>query len=104
MWRGEIGRTEYLVNVMWPFTDYTADNGATLIWQNSHGERALEPEPSGDPVGAEMRPGAALLFLGSPLHDAGANAAAPIRRRIIVDDTHGWRQPPNNKRPATPAR
>src|SRR3546814_18325032 len=21
MWRGEIGRTEYLVNVMWPFTD-----------------------------------------------------------------------------------
>ena len=30
MWRGAIGETEYLVNVMWPFTPYTKANGATL--------------------------------------------------------------------------
>ena len=97
MWRGEIGRTEYLVNVMWPFTDYTAENGATLIWPNSHGERALEPEPSGDPIVAEMSPGAALLFLGSTLHGAGGNSAATIRRGMIVSYCLGWLKPYENQ-------
>src|SRR3546814_7638081 len=64
------------LNVMWPFNDYTADNGATLIWPNSHGERALDPETSGEPIVAAMRPGAALLILGSTLHGAGRNSAA----------------------------
>lgn len=97
MWRGEIGRTEYLVNVMWPFTDYTAENGATLIWPNSHGERALDPEPPGDPVVAEMKPGAALLFLGSTLHGAGGNATAAIRRGMIVSYCLGWLKPYENQ-------
>ena len=28
---------------MWPLTPYTRDNGATLVWPDSHGARALEP-------------------------------------------------------------
>ncbi|HEX8443965.1 MAG TPA: phytanoyl-CoA dioxygenase family protein, partial [Allosphingosinicella sp.] len=32
MWRGATGDVEYLVNVMWPFTPYTRDNGATRVW------------------------------------------------------------------------
>src|SRR3546814_20915660 len=99
MWRGEIGRTEYLVNVMWPFTDYTADNGATLIWPNSHGERALEPEPSGDPVVDEMRHGAAPLVLGSPLHGAGCNEAATTRRGLLCREPFGRPNPSPHQRP-----
>ena len=66
MWRGALGEIEYLVNVMWPFTPYTADNGATLMWPGSHGARALDreiPDDPGSPV--ELEPGSALLFLGS---------------------------------------
>ena len=43
MWRGALGEVEYLVNVMWPFTGYTKENGATLVWPESHGPNALDP-------------------------------------------------------------
>lgn len=97
MWRGEIGSTEYLVNVMWPFTDYTADNGATLIWPDSHGVRARDFEPTGDPIVAAMLPGAALLFLGSTLHGAGGNTTSAVRRGMIVSYCLGWLKPYENQ-------
>lgn len=97
MWRGAIGETEYLVNVMWPFTDYTADNGATRIWPASHGAAALTAEPSGTPLVAEMEPGSALLFLGSTLHGAGGNASMDVRRGMIVSYCLGWLKPYENQ-------
>jgi ectoine hydroxylase-related dioxygenase (phytanoyl-CoA dioxygenase family) len=97
MWRGVIGETEYLVNVMWPFTDYRADNGATLIWPKSHGASALAAEPESGPVVAEMRPGSALIFLGSTLHGAGGNISSDIRRGMIVSYCLGWLKPYENQ-------
>lgn len=97
MWRGAIGETEYLVNVMWPFTDYRADNGATLVWPKSHGAAALAAAPTGDPVVAEMRPGSALVFLGSTLHGAGGNESSDIRRGMIVSYCLGWLKPYENQ-------
>lgn len=97
MWRGATGETEYLVNVMWPFTPYTADNGATLVWPNSHGRAALDPLSQSKPEAMEMRPGSALLFLGSTLHGAGANISAEIRRGAIVSYCLGWLKPYENQ-------
>lgn len=97
MWRGEAGETEYLVNVMWPFTDYRADNGATLIWPGSHGVAARLAEPPTPPVIAEMAPGSALIFLGSTLHGAGRNLSADIRRGMIVSYCLGWLKPYENQ-------
>ncbi|WP_353744654.1 phytanoyl-CoA dioxygenase family protein [Sphingomonas sp. 66-10] len=97
MWRGAIGETEYLVNVMWPFTDYRADNGATLIWPQSHGTAALSDPPQMQPVTAEMRPGDALVFLGSTLHGAGGNDSDDIRRGMIVSYCLGWLKPYENQ-------
>lgn len=102
MWRGAVGETEYLINVMWPFTDYRADNGATLVWPRSHGAAALTPEPDSDPVAAEMPPGSALLFLGSALHGAGGNESAGIRRGMIVSYCLGWLRPYENQSLAYP--
>src|SRR3546814_12332819 len=31
MWQGEKGNHEYLVNVIWPLTSFTRENGATQI-------------------------------------------------------------------------
>lgn len=98
MWRGEPGTTEYLVNVMWPLTAYTGDNGATLVWPGSHGRRALEPAaPAGPGHPVEMAPGSALLFLGSTLHGAGGNATDGVRRGCIVSYCLGWLKPYENQ-------
>lgn len=104
MWRGEPGETEYLVNVMWPFTPYRKENGATLIWPRSHGPHALAPEPRSGPVAIELDPGAALIFLGSTLHGAGGNETRNVRRGMIVSYCLGWLKPYENQWLAYPPR
>jgi ectoine hydroxylase-related dioxygenase (phytanoyl-CoA dioxygenase family) len=84
---------EFLINVMWPFTPYTAANGATRVWPGSH-RRQEEPllDPA-DAVAAEMAPGSALLFLGSTLHAGGANRTNQPRRGMIISYSLGWLKP-----------
>ncbi|MDP9423637.1 MAG: phytanoyl-CoA dioxygenase family protein [Pseudomonadota bacterium] len=97
MWRGSAGEVEYLVNVMWPFTRYTAENGATVVWPNSHGRKALDAEPPAGEFAAELEPGSALLFLGSTLHGAGGNSSDEVRRGAIVSYCLGWLKPYENQ-------
>lgn len=97
MWRGPSGQLEYLVNVMWPLTPFTRENGATLIWPHSHGSAAVEPEPATAPIVAECLPGDAVLFLGSALHGAGGNVTETVRRGIIVSYCLGWLKPYENQ-------
>lgn len=84
---------EFLVNVMWPLSPFTRDNGATLVWPGSH---KRQPELLIDPaeaISAEMSPGSALVFLGSTLHAAGANSTAIPRRGMIISYCLGWLKP-----------
>ncbi|HWJ38159.1 MAG TPA: phytanoyl-CoA dioxygenase family protein [Sphingomicrobium sp.] len=97
MWRGSIGEVEYLVNVMWPFTPYTSENGATLIYPDSHGSKALDPRIPSAHFAAELEPGSALLFLGSTLHGAGGNRSNEVRRGAIVSYCLGWLKPYENQ-------
>ena len=97
MWRGAVGEMEYLVNVMWPFTRYTRTNGATIIWPDSHGKRALDPDPPSGEFAAELEPGSALMFLGSTLHGAGGNSSDEVRRGAIVSYCLGWLKPYENQ-------
>jgi ectoine hydroxylase-related dioxygenase (phytanoyl-CoA dioxygenase family) len=90
MWQAEKGEAEYLVNVIWPLTPFTAGNGATRVWPYSHGKAALEPEPRHEPLAAEMEPGSALVFLGSTLHGAGANRTEGVRRAVVIGYSLGW--------------
>jgi ectoine hydroxylase-related dioxygenase (phytanoyl-CoA dioxygenase family) len=97
MWRGATGTTEYLINVMWPFTHYTKENGATVVWPKSH---RRQDEPQIDPaeaISAEMEPGSVLLFLGSTLHGAGANTSDEIRAGMIISYCLGWLKPYENQ-------
>jgi hypothetical protein len=93
MWPVHAPGVEYLINVMWPFTPYTAENGATLIWPGSHkrqDEIVIDPAEA---IAAEMAPGAALLFLGSTLHAGGANRTTAPRRGMIISYSLGWLKP-----------
>ena len=82
---------------MWPLTPYTRDNGATLVWPESHGPRALDPSVPATEVPVEMGPGSALLFLGSTLHGAGGNRTGEVRRGCIVSYCLGWLKPYENQ-------
>jgi ectoine hydroxylase-related dioxygenase (phytanoyl-CoA dioxygenase family) len=90
MWRGPVGEIEYLVNVIWPLSEFRADTGATRVWPGSHGARALEPDPPRPAIVAEMAPGSALMFLGSTLHGAGANVSDEVRRGLVMGYSLGW--------------
>lgn len=96
MWRAGAGAAEYLLNVIWPFTRFTAANGATRIWPGTHGADAQATELTGEPIVAEMEPGDALLFLGSTVHGAGANHSDEIRRGCVIGYSLGWLKPYEN--------
>lgn len=89
MWHGPKGEIEYLLNVIWPLSPFTADNGATRLWPRSHLPDA-HSMPESEPLAIEMEPGSALLFLGSTLHGGGENRSATVRRGIIVSYCLGW--------------
>ncbi len=97
MWQGALGEVEYLVNVMWPLTPFTEENGATIIWPGSHGVEALVEESKETPIVAEAQPGDAIVFLGSTLHGAGGNRSGSVRRGIIVSYCLGWLKPYENQ-------
>jgi len=97
MWQGNKGADEYLINVIWPLTPFTAENGATLIYPRSHGPDGMARADLEDPVPAECGPGSAICFLGSTAHGAGANTTATVRRGVVVGYCLGWLKPYENQ-------
>lgn len=96
MWAGVKGEHEYLLNVMWPLTPFTRDNGATQIYPYSHGPGGMAKDDPGEPIFAECGPGDAICFLGSTAHGAGANVTSTVRRGIVIGYSLGWLKPYEN--------
>ncbi len=93
MWQGPKGGLEYLVNVMWPLTPFTPENGGTRLWTGSHLDQDVAVLPEPDAVAPPVSPGDALVFLGSTLHGGGGNMSASPRRGIVVSYCLGWLKP-----------
>ena len=93
MWQGPKGSIEYLVNVMWPLTPFSADNGGTRIWSRSHEDQEQAVLREEEAIVPDVGPGDALLFLGSTLHGGGGNTTGIPRRGIIVSYCLGWLKP-----------
>jgi ectoine hydroxylase-related dioxygenase (phytanoyl-CoA dioxygenase family) len=93
MWGGPKGSLEYLLNVIWPLTDFTEENGATVVWPGSHRCQNDYMLPRRDAIAAEMKPGSALVFLGSALHGGGANRSKLPRAGVIISYSLGWLKP-----------
>jgi ectoine hydroxylase-related dioxygenase (phytanoyl-CoA dioxygenase family) len=90
LYGGPKGELEYQVNVIWPVTPFTADNGATMLWPGSNRIGSCADPAVDAGVPAEMEPGDALLWLGSTLHGGGANVTDGVRRGVIVSYCPGW--------------
>ena len=84
-------------------TEFTADNGATLVIPGSHRwpmDRVLDYK---DAVPAVMPAGAALLYLGRTAHAAGSNRTdGELRRGMHVSFCLGWLRTEENNYLATP--
>lgn len=96
MWAGPKGEVEYLINVMWPLTQFSRANGATRLWAGSNHIPAasLREEHA---IYAELEPGDMLAFLGSTLHAGSANTTPMPRRGLIVSYCLGWLKPFENQ-------
>jgi len=90
MWPCPKGGIEYLINVMWAMSDFTAENGATMLWPRSHFRRLSRELDPADAVIAEMPRGSALVYLGSITHCAGANRSNLPRTGLILSYCLGW--------------
>jgi ectoine hydroxylase-related dioxygenase (phytanoyl-CoA dioxygenase family) len=96
MWGGPKGDMEYMVNVVWPLSRFTRENGATLVWKGSHREDKDKYVVDDAVIAAVMNPGDALIFLGSTLHGQGANQSDEIRRTLVVGYSLSWLKPYEN--------
>lgn len=95
IWMGARHSGEMMLNCMWAIDDFTAENGATMIWPGSH----LEPDealPDGEPIQAEMAAGSVCILLGSTLHGGGSNWTEQRRRGLVMSYCLGWLKPCEN--------
>lgn len=97
MWQGAKGGHEYLVNIIWPLSPFTAQNGATQLYPRSHGQAGMARHDFDTPRIAECAPGSAILFLGSTLHGAGGNESEDVRRGLVIGYSLGWLKPYENQ-------
>jgi ectoine hydroxylase-related dioxygenase (phytanoyl-CoA dioxygenase family) len=84
---------DLVVNTMWALDDFTADNGATILFPGSHRwPDGPQPDPSSARA-AVMPAGSVMIYLGGLLHGGGANRTARPRLGVILEYCAGWVRP-----------
>lgn len=93
---------DVVVNSMWAFDDFTADNGATRVVPGSHRWSTADYTPDLPTVTVEMSAGSALFYRGTVLHGGGANRTDRPRLGVILEYVVGWLRPQENHLLAVP--
>ena len=93
---------ELVVNVMWPFDDFTEANGATRVVPGSHRWIEERPDPNTETVAVEMPAGSAMLYVGSLWHGGGANTTMQPRVGVVLHYAVSWIRPVENHVLAVP--
>ncbi|MCC2597161.1 phytanoyl-CoA dioxygenase family protein [Pusillimonas sp. MFBS29] len=84
-------RPTLAVNAVWALTDFTEDNGATLVVPGSHKFPEQAPYGGDYPtVAATMPAGSVMLFDGALWHKGGANTTDERRYAISCYYCAGW--------------
>jgi len=82
---------EWQISALWALTDFTEENGATRVVLGSHdGAGEVVPMTQDDTLGAEMKKGSLLLYLGSTYHGGGANRSNAPRMALVNTYALGW--------------
>jgi ectoine hydroxylase-related dioxygenase (phytanoyl-CoA dioxygenase family) len=78
------------VSVMWALSDYTPENGSTLVVPGSHAwETERRPDLS-EAISLDMKAGSALVWLGSVYHGGGANRSDRCRTGVSIIYFQPW--------------
>ncbi len=102
MWPCPKQGIEYMVNVLWALSDFTTENGATLLWPRSqHRTMPRDADPT-ESIQATMPAGSALIYMGSLTHCGGANRSHLTRTGLIFSYSLGWLRPYENSTLAYP--
>ncbi len=87
---------DFLLSVNIALTDFTQDNGATVVVPGSHRWNAdRQPEPS-EFTYAQMPAGSALVYSGQILHSGGANITDDTRMGLYFGYIPAWLRPLEN--------
>jgi ectoine hydroxylase-related dioxygenase (phytanoyl-CoA dioxygenase family) len=89
-----------IVNTMWAITEFTRENGATMLVPKSQDLTAL-PDAC-QRVSAEMDPGSVLLWNGGLFHGGGANHSPHARLGLNVNYNCAWLRQQENPYLAIP--
>ncbi len=92
-----------LMPTMWALTDFTEDNGATLLVPGSH-RWAEERDPTADEiVSAVMPAGSLLVYLAGTIHGGGANLSKSlVRTGLALQYSLAWLRQEENQYLAIP--
>jgi ectoine hydroxylase-related dioxygenase (phytanoyl-CoA dioxygenase family) len=97
-----VPRPNLVVATMWAISDFTADNGGTLLVPGSHRwEAGREAEPD-EICAAEMPAGSVLFWMGGTLHGGGANVSDQWRYGVVLTYSLGWLRQEENQSLAVP--
>ncbi|MDJ0788041.1 MAG: phytanoyl-CoA dioxygenase family protein [Myxococcota bacterium] len=84
--------------VIWALDDFTAENGATLVYPGSHrfGDVPATDLDTGQLIPAVMPAGSALFFIGTLWHCAGANHSEAPRLAATTQYCEPWARQQEN--------
>jgi ectoine hydroxylase-related dioxygenase (phytanoyl-CoA dioxygenase family) len=84
------------ISTLWAIGDFTADNGATLIYPGSHDWGDQPPADVPDVVTAEMPAGSVLVYAGTLVHAGGANTSGGCRLGVSIQYCTAWARQQEN--------
>jgi ectoine hydroxylase-related dioxygenase (phytanoyl-CoA dioxygenase family) len=84
---------ELVVNIMWPFVDFTEANGGTRVIPGSHTWVQQLPNDNTPPITIEVSAGSALVYLGNVWHGGGANSTESPRLGVVLHYARSWLRP-----------
>ncbi len=90
------------VATIWALDDFTAENGATLVYPRSHLWDDRQPGADDRAVPAVMPAGSVILFLGTLWHGGGANRSGQGRLGASAQYCEPWLRTQENLFLSTP--
>lgn len=101
-WGTHLAHLEPQLNTIWALTDFTKENGATVVVPGStQWPDDRRPEPH-EIAYAEMKKGSLLLYTGSVFHGGGANSSGGDRIGLNITYALGWLRQEENQYLACP--
>jgi hypothetical protein len=78
---------------IWAIDDFTADNGATVLYPGSHRWGKRRPGPDDPALPVVMPAGSCVLFVGTLWHGGGANTSDTARLAVTAQYCQPWLRP-----------